>query len=274
MNTTKSPNFFVKIIKSITDINFYSNFRNEKLGKSFGYLLLLALALGIIFSGIVTLKTNKSIDDSLTFFESEDFPDIMIANGVLDIDIEEPLVLKQDGDIIFIVDMTNTYTLNDLAGYSIGYLITPERVIINQAGSPPIPFEFKNLQDFQIDKYTAVDFLNKTKSVFIGFIIFTIIVGTILLKLLESLIVSIIALIANSILNKNMSYNDLYKISIYALTLPSIIVLIINSLSLGLSFGILLLIYYSIATIYVVLALKNMDTDNIEMNHQDDLSNY
>lgn len=273
MNTTKGPNFFVKIIKSITDIHFYSKIKAEKLGKSFGYLLLFALLLGIIYSGIVTMKTNKSIDDTLTFFESEEFPEIMISNGVLDIDIEEPLVIKQDGDIIFIVDMTNTYTLNDLAGYSIGYLVTPERVIINQAGSPPIPFEFKNLQDFEIDKYTAVDFLNKTKNVFIGLIIFTIIIGTILLKLLESLIVSIICLIVNSILNKNMNYNDLYKISIYALTLPSIIILIINSLSLGLSFGIMLLIYYCIATIYVVLALKNIDTDNIEMN-TDDLSNY
>lgn len=274
MEPIKSPNFFVRIIKSITDIDSYSYFRKEKLSKSFGYLLLLSLLLGIIYSSIVTVKVNKSIEDTTNFFQSEEFPEISISNGVLKVDLEEPLVIEQNNDLIFIVDMTNTYTLNDLAGYSIGYLISPERVIINQAGSPPLPFEFKNLQDFNINQTTAIDFLNKTKNVFIGFIIFSIIVGIILLKLLESLFVSIISLIVNSALNKNISYNDLYKISIYAITLPSIIIIIINSIPLGLSFGLRLLIFYSIATAYVVFALKNINTNDIDENQQDDLSNY
>lgn len=274
METTKSPNFFVKFIKSITDISIYSHVKNEKLGKSFGYLLLLALSLGIIYSTVVTVKTNRSIDSTIAFFESEEFPEISISNGVLNVDLEEPLVIEQDHDLIFIVDMTSTYTLNELAGYSIGYLITPQRIIINQAGSPPIPFEFKNFEDFQIDKNTAIDFLNRIRRFFIGIIVFGIIIGTILLKLLESLILSIISLIANSLLNTNMTYHDLYKIGIYAMTLPSIIVVIINSLSLRLSFGMMLLIYYGISTIYVVLALKNMNHDNIEINKPNDLNNY
>ncbi|GMQ62289.1 DUF1189 domain-containing protein [Vallitalea maricola] len=263
MESIKSPNIFVKFIKSFTDFHVYNSIRHERLGKSFGYLILLALFIGITLSIVVSVKTNTSIDNTIELLQSDDMPEITVRNGILNIDMNEPLVLTKDHDFIFIVDMTDKYTLNDLVGYSMGYLVTPERIIINQAGSPPMPLEFKDLRDFNIDKNSVLEILNSFRGLAIGFIVFLIIAGTVLLKLFESLMVSIIGLIANSVLKTNLSYNEVYKIGIYALTLPALIMLLINCFGLAVALGFKLIIYYGISTIIVVMALKNISkTDN------------
>lgn len=274
MENMKSPNIFIKFIKSFTDFRVYNKIRHEKLGKSFGYLILFALIIGITFGIVVSVKTSHSIDSTIEFLQSDDIPEITVRNGILNIDMDEPLVLNDNHDFIFIVDMTDRYTLNDLAGYSIGYLITPERIIINQAGSPPMPLEFKDLRDFNIDKHSVIEILNSFKGLAIGFIIFIIILGTILLKLFDSLILSIIGIISNSILKTNLNYNELYKIGIYALTLPSLIMLLINSLGFTLAFGLKILIYYGISTIIIVMALKNISIDDNNETVIEDNINY
>ncbi|WP_113672232.1 DUF1189 domain-containing protein [Vallitalea guaymasensis] len=262
MENIKSPNIFVKFIKSFTDFRVYNSIRHERLGKSFGYLILLALFIGITLSIVVSVKTNTSIDNTIELLQSDDMPEITVRNGILNIDMNEPLVLTKDHDFIFIVDMTDKYTLNDLVGYSMGYLVTPERIIINQAGSPPMPLEFKDLRDFNIDKNSVLEILNSFRGLAIGIIVFLIIAGTVLLKLFESLMVSIIGLIANSVLKTNLSYNEVYKIGIYALTLPALIMLLINCFGLVVALGFKLIIYYGISTIIVVMALKNISKDD------------
>ncbi|MCT4685855.1 DUF1189 domain-containing protein [Vallitalea sp.] len=274
MENIKSPNIFVKFIKSFTDFRVYTSIRHERLGKSFGYLILLALFIGITLSIIVSVKTNTSIDNTIELLQSDDMPEITVSNGILNIDMNEPLVLTKKHDFIFIVDMTDKYTLNDLVGYSMGYLVTPERIIINQAGSPPMPLEFKDLRDFNIDKKSVLEILTSFRGLAIGFIVFLIIAGTVLLKLFESLMVSIIGLIASSVLKTNLSYNELYKIGIYALTLPAIIMLLINSFGLAVALGFKLIIYYGISTIIVVMALKNISKDNNSDTLIDDSNKY
>lgn len=274
MENMKSPNVFKKFIKSFSDFRVYNSIRHEKLSRSFGYLILLALFVGVIFSIVVSVKTNNSIDNTIELLQSDDMPNISVSNGILNVDMDEPFILNKDNEFIFIVDMTDKYTLNDLVGYSMGYLVTPERIIINQAGSPPMPLEFKDLRDFNVDKDSVLDILDSYRGLAIGFIVFLIIIGTIFLKLFESFIISIIGLVFNSILKKNLSYNELYKIGIYALTLPSIIILLINSLGFPLSLGTKSLISYGISTLIVIMALQNISNDNNINSDMDDINNY
>jgi hypothetical protein len=274
MENMKSPNVFKKFIKSFSDFRVYNSIRHEKLSRSFGYLILLALFVGVIFSIVVSVKTNNSIDNTIELLQSDDMPNISVSNGILNVDMDEPFILNKDNEFIFIVDMTDKYTLNDLVGYSMGYLVTPERIIINQAGSPPMPLEFQDLRDINVDKDSVLDILDSYRRHAIGFIVFLIIIGTIFLKLFESFIISIIGLVFNSILKKNLSYNELYKIGIYALTLPSIIILLINSLGFPLSLGTKSLISYGISTLIVIMALQNISNDNNINSDMDDINNY
>ncbi|GKX28137.1 hypothetical protein SH1V18_06170 [Vallitalea longa] len=262
MEKTGNPNIFTKFIKSFTDFRVYNRIRSESLGKSFLYLILLSLIIGVVFSIVIVSKTNDSIDSTIEFLESDDMPNITVSNGILDIDMDKPLIVSQDNEFIFIVDMTSEYDLNDLVGYSIGYLVTPERIIISQAGSPPMPLEFKALSDFNINKESVLDMIQKFRGIVVGIIIFITIAGTILFNLFASLLLSVMGTISNSILNANLSYSELYKIGIYALTLPAIIILILNCFGIGIAFAWKILIYLVISTIIITMALKNIIQNN------------
>ncbi|MCT4543459.1 MAG: DUF1189 domain-containing protein [Vallitalea sp.] len=254
----ENPNIFMKFIKSFTDFNIYSKIRYEKLSKSFGYLIIFSLILGIIFASYISIKTNDSINKTIAFLEEDNIPNITIKNGLLNVDIDEPLILTNQNDFIFILDMSGEHNLNDLIGYTLGYLVTPERIIINQAGTPSMPIEFKNIRNIDLDKDTIIKYLNGIRNILIIIIFIVILIVVILFKLLESLLVSIIALIINSTSNTNLTYTELYKISIYALTLPSIISFVFILIGIGMPFIIMLLLYYGISTYIIILALKNI----------------
>lgn len=264
MENQKNANIFVKFIKSFTDFSIYNQIRREKTSKAIGYLLLLSLVFGIVYAGVLVNNTNTSIDQTIQFLESNESPDIYIENGRLNMDIDEPFIHTEGKDLIFILDMTDTYDYGELAGYDTGYLITPERIIISQEGSPPIPFEFNTIEDMHIDKFKVIDFLQTMKGILFGSIFVVIIIGTILLKFLESLFASIIGLIINSIMNTPFTFNELYKVGIYAFTLPSLIILLINSFSIPLSFGLKILLYYGLIAVIFHVALKHMAEDHNE----------
>lgn len=264
MENEKRANIFVKFIKSFTDFEVYGQIRRESTGKAIGYLVLLSVVLGIIYAGVLANKTNESINQTITFLESDDAPAIDIQNGRLHVEMDEPYVYRQDKDLIFILDMEDMYDLNDLAGYDVGYLITPERIVIFQAGSPPIPFDFSTVEDMHIDKYKVIEFLHSMKGLLFGTLFVVIIIGTLLLKFLESLFASIIGLIMNAIMKTPFTFNELYKIGIYALTLPSLIIVLINSSLIPISFGIKILLYYGLVTIIVHVALKHLRNNHDE----------
>lgn len=271
MEKNESPNIFTKFIKSFTDFRVYNKIRYESLGKSFLYLILLSIVIGVIFSIVIVTKTNDSLDSTMEFLESDEMPDISVTNGILHIDMDQPLVVTQDDEFVFIVDMTNQYNLNDLVGYSIGYLITPERIIISQAGSHPMPLEFKDLRDFNINKESILGIIQKFRGLVIGLIIFFTIAGTILFNLFLSLLMSVMGTICNAILNTTLSYSELYKIGIYSLTLPALLILILNCFGIGIVFGWKILIYLVISTIIMTMALRNIaHNDN---NHTIDNDN-
>lgn len=263
MEKNKSPNIFIKFIKSFTDIRVYNSIKAESMGKSFLYLILLSLLTGIILSVVITSRINTSINKTINFMESDNMPDISVTDGTLNIDIEKPLIVTQDKDFIFIIDMSSEYTLNELAGYTLGYLVTPERIIISRAGSPPMPLEFKNFGDFDINKESVIELIHRFKGLVLGILCFLTIAGTILFNLFLSLLLSIVGTIINSIMHTDLSYGELYRIGIYSLTLPAIITLLLNVFTMGISLGYKSLIHVAISTLIIVLALKYMN-DNDE----------
>lgn len=269
MDIQKQPNIFVKFIKSFTDFSIYRQVRRERTSKSIGYLILLALVLGIVFAVSLIHGTNTMFNEAVNFLDSEEAPEIKVENGRLYVDIDEPVVIEQDNQFIFILDMEGNYDLNDLAGYGTGYLITPERIIVSQAGGAPVPFEFAGIEDMQIDKAKAIELLGTVKNIVYAIIIIVVIIGTILLKFFESLLASLIALIVNSVLNTPYTFSELYKVGIYAITLPSIIIVLINSFYLPIGFGLKILIFYGLLTVILFSALKNMSREKEETSSID-----
>lgn len=221
--------FLKRIIWSITKKEFYYDIIQESLGKSFKYLILLTLFISLPYSVLGGIQSTYVIDDMITTIRSDEFPHFSLKNGQLDIRDNEPRVYKSDDALIVIVDKTDAYTLNDLAGYSIGYLITPDQVILSQAGTKPLSIRYDTLlKNMMIDNESLVRTLGKIKPYILIFITLIIFVGSLLLTLFSSLILSIVTYLLNTLYQIHLSYSQSYRVGNYSLTLPLILIQICN----------------------------------------------
>lgn len=258
METVKKPNFYIKVWKSITDPKFYSYFISESLGKAFGYFLLFSLLVGLISGTIIANKTKSYINEAIDFTSSDKMHEFHISNGELYVDIDEPYIYE-DERFIFIIDMNEQYTYNDLAGYETGYLLTPKIIYMSQVGTQPLPLNLEDFKDLYFDNESLVNFLEYSKKILVVPIIITILIGLLFMNLITSFFSSIIALIFNSIFETRLTYSQLYNISIYALTLPTIVIVItINGPIFALPAGLYILLYYCGISGYIIAALKSL----------------
>ena len=82
----------------------------------------------LLITGLQTLSVGRALlsarRDIRELFESGKFPEIVIRDGVARVNAEQPLVLLDDGDSIFVIDSTGTYRRLDRSTHSQGFLLT------------------------------------------------------------------------------------------------------------------------------------------------------
>ncbi len=260
METNYRPNFFVKLWKSIVDFRFYSIITQQSLGKAFSYLIIFSILIGVISGGLIAWRYGILMKDTVRFIQSEEMPPFELRDGEFVIDIDEPIVVEDSG-MIMIVDNQQQYSYNDIVGYLQGILITEKYMIVSRIGSQPVTLNFKDLNSLSFNNNSLAGFLNDISQIVSIIILLLVIIGTLLLKLFQSLMVSIAGLIINSVLRTKMAYETLYKIGIYTLTLPSTIILLCSVFNIYLTSMMKVLIYSFLVCIYMVKVLNTIKQD-------------
>lgn len=221
--------FLNRIIWSIIKKEFYYDIINESLTDAFKYLILFTLFISLPYSVLGGIQSTYAIDAMITTIRSDEFPHFSLKDGELDIQDNEPIVYKSDSALIVIVDKTGAYNLNDLANYSIGYLITPDEIILSQAGTKPLFIYYDTLlKNMMIDNENLVTSLGKFKPYLLILVTLIIFGGSLLLTLFSSLVLSIVAYLSNNLNQVHLSYSQAYSISNYSLTLPLILIQLCN----------------------------------------------
>jgi len=132
------PNFFKKIVMSITTLSFYTTIIHERFIKTFIYLFIFSTLLSIPYSAYFGHYIYEQTSNVSHVMESEAFPDFYLKEGQLVIEGNTPFVFADEEKLIkVIIDDSDTYSFNDLAGYYWGYLITPKSIILSQLGTTP-----------------------------------------------------------------------------------------------------------------------------------------
>jgi hypothetical protein len=82
----------------------------------------------LLISGLQTLGVGRGLllvrGNIRRVFESGRFPEIEIRGGLARVNAEQPLVLLDDGDSIFVLDTTGSYRRLDRSTHSMGFLLT------------------------------------------------------------------------------------------------------------------------------------------------------
>lgn len=261
----KKYNFFKKIYYSITSKSFYSDVMLEPFKKSICYLILFALLISIPSTIYTAYNIKMDFDKNIDFLNSDSFPSFILDKDGLELDQNEPFVKSFENIVIVIIDDTDTYTLNDLAGYQFGYLFSSERLIITQNAGTPITFEYNQLPDMLLSNQDLIDYINTLKPfIIIGSIIFSLL-SAFFTALIYSVFSSIFANIIKNINAIKITYEQAYKIAIYSCTLPLILIQILKFIPIRIAW-ISIIVFYAVNVIYISNILKfiksNQNTDS------------
>lgn len=225
----KKVGFFKKFISSITNMRVYSDFNKDTLGKAFLYLVLISLIFGPLKSirpiydfstGINTIKKQLN-DDDIDFY---------MKDGEFSYS-KSPYILEKD-DYYFYIDTTVTADKFDQSKLNVNnksnsIYIFKDKAIIDQELNNKEEIQFKDLQGAEFTKDNVIKLINSLKYIGI-FIVLFLIIGVFVGHMFTALIVAVLSLIINAIMKGRLEFGNLYKLAIYASTLPTIVDTIIG----------------------------------------------
>jgi len=253
----KKMGFFTKVKKSITSPKSYAEFLKLSMGKAVLYLLLLCL----LFGGIAAIKdliNKENFINTLSVDIKNNVPDFAFKNGELNVTGTMPIVLDGDKSNPVIIDTDESADVSLLDNYSTGILITKTKLIQKLAADRTQETPLTSLKSLTLTNDNLTDMLNVVK-----YLIFLVLIIEPLLffasKFIAIFILCMIGLLLNSIFHSKLSFGELYKLSIYAMTLSLILKVLCNFLPVSTGiFSIFTIVYLGLGGVYLALALKSI----------------
>lgn len=246
---------------SILDFKNLFNLKIRGTGATFLYILFLGLFVVGFKSFELSIYINNGIDNFIKT-ELSKIPEFSLKDGNLKIDGEMPIRIdvseNPNNRSILIIDTTGATFESELENYSSGILITKDYMIVKE--NPYKPITTLKLKDipFSIQKSDLANYLGYIKYfviiyAFFGFIFF------IIKFIFMTLIIALICKLALNDEKYGFKYGTLFKISIYASTLPLLIKTILTSNTISSIFSSFLLtngIYFGVAIFIVITSGK------------------
>lgn len=255
MNGTKTG-FFRCLYYSVTSFSKYRLFLRQSTGRVVAYLMLLSFLAAISVS-ISWFTMANEIIDAISVDVIENIPEFNFENGKLDVYAEMPIVI--DGNVPVVIDTRPGINEEQiLYQYDNVILITRDKMI-QKSYLKREELSWSMYGNMTMNRESLVRIVPMLKSTFVVvFSIFIVIFALFFIagKFISALIVSLIGLAANSARNTNLTYRNIFKISVYSMTLPLIAGTILDILHVNVPY--MWVLYYVASGIYVVGAINNI----------------
>lgn len=239
-----------RLLRSITDFNVYVLYPQETLGKAMLYVLLLSVLATAIMGGHMAWTINDEINELAGYVNSE-IPWFEIVSGQLHMDADMPYILEDEAQNVLIVDTTGMSGPSVLDQYQEGILITRDSIYRkkNQLEISQISLGQLNIN---LSKEQLLNLIPLLK-LFSYLVVFFVFLFLVVAAMFSSLVVSAIGQLFN---RQKLPFASLYKMSLYALTLPMLLFVILNALAIAIPY--FFWIYHGIALLYLKRAIDAM----------------
>ncbi|NDL67217.1 DUF1189 family protein [Anaerotalea alkaliphila] len=213
--------FWRRVWLSFTSTSALYAFSKEPGRRALRYFFTFLVAFGLLYGAGMGYLARLSMVETIGTVRSGEFPDFRLEGGSLSILLEEPQVLQVAHlDTILIVDPDHSYSLNDLAGYTQGVLVNPDRIILSQAGNPPVPLEFSTFPDLVLDRAALAGILEAVLPyVFPAFLLVYLLVF-LFSGFLKAFLVSIFGLLLKNLMVLEMPFSRIFRTTLYAASVP------------------------------------------------------
>jgi hypothetical protein len=252
--------FFENNKPGLFDKGFGARIKAERFGQSMFFLVIMMAFIGSIIMIKSDFKLYNEIKDIPAALTTES-PEFEFRDGRFLCDIKAPYI-KRSGTAIFIIDPSGKTTEEVFHGYKSGMIISETKITYKKSSSETTSYDLSNYNKLNFTKSELIHFIDE---MIIPGLIFIFIIAVIFIyigKLFGVLFLSLFALVINQLLKTGIEFRDLFKISIYAIVIPSILNFTLNIFDLNFSYSFVL--YYAIAIYFLVLYIKGYDQTNEE----------
>jgi len=247
--------FFRKIKLSLLDNDFGACIKAEDFGKSLRYLLIIMLFIGSIIMINAGIEIYSFKKDFVQKLETK-FPDFELKDGRFLCSGIMPFIYNSK-DEVFIIDTSGKTYKEVLNGYKSGVYISETNIEYKKSTAETRSYNLSDAKNFNFTKSKLIKVINQFTIPGLIFIFLVSVFFIFVAKLVGVLLLTIIALIINKVLKSEIDYTNIFKISIYAIVLPSII-----KFGLGLAktdIPYFFVLYYGIATFYIWRYIKGFN---------------
>lgn len=275
--------FFKKVWSSIVKIEEYPEMAAQGVGKAISYLAKITAILAIVLCIGIIYQTYEMVQDGINYLQKE-FPEFSYKEGKLKVESQDTIVIQRDDSFLgkTIIDTKteeenkiNQY-INQVSESGSGIIILKNKVILkNPSVTGTINYNYKDLlNQMGIQEFTKQDVINYAKSsqitnlyvsVFITVFVYSFIMYF-LTTISNSLFLSIFGYLASWLAKIRMRYVAIFNMSIYALTLSTILNMLYVGVNIFVDFNMeyFEVMYVSVAAIYLVAAIFILKSEFIK----------
>ena len=226
--------FIEKLKISITSIKGYKDLIREKLSRTILYSILLCLIIGVI-QGVISFITISALQKNMERVISSDEFKFTYENGILNFE-NSPIKSEEGRNIVYIdtnISIDERESIRNIVVHKdVSFAILRDGISLRENGEE-YNFKFSEVPLVgTINNEMLLKSLNIIGLVkYIAFIL--VITITYIIFMLNVLVLSVLGIILNGINKLGLNYEKIFKISIYATTLPTIIAIVFPIGSLG-----------------------------------------
>lgn len=280
----KPIGFFKKIWYSVTKIEKYPAMAAEGVGRAISYCCKIMAIIAIVIGAGMVYQISNMVADGISYLQN-DFPDFSYKDGILDVQTDEVLKISPENSIVgkIIVDTKtednatiNEY-IDEIEQAESGIIILKNEMILkNPSVAGTINYEYKTtLSNFNISQFTKQDVINYANSsgiignlyvnVFVAIFIYSFVMY-LLTTLTNAILLSVLGLLTTLFAKIRMRYIAIFNMSIYALTLSTILNIAYIAVNIFVTFEMqyFQLMYVAVAAIYLIAAIFLLKADFVK----------
>ncbi|MCL4441490.1 MAG: DUF1189 domain-containing protein [Firmicutes bacterium] len=209
--------FFRQIKDSFTNFSSYRDVAGQKTGKTIKYFFILFTIIFIVWLIQFAYTFNNGTAEFVSTIK-EKIPEFRLANGQLNVDAPQPLLVDGGNGSVLIIDTTGQTDESVLDKYNEGVFISRDK-LINKQNIEKKEISFADLKQVTLDKQKLLSFLPLFKWLLVIIAVFAYVFGSAWV-VITLVIMGLIGLFINGTMKGGLRFGHTWNIAVYALTLP------------------------------------------------------
>ncbi|WP_147532373.1 DUF1189 domain-containing protein [Bacillus marasmi] len=250
-------NVFMQLVKSCYSPKDIAITRFQGIGKTILFVFLLTLVSIIPSVYYLSTAMTSAVSTAKDTIQNE-LPEFTIENGKLQSDSDKPITITKE-EFVFVFDSTGEADSSDLKNINLGIgMLKDEFVLVQGESTQAYPYSMlENLSN--LNKGEIIDLIDTIDSSLFIILPLMVLMNYIFasgVKFIEISILAVLGLMIKNLTKRRLNYGQLWRMSAYSVTLPTLFFTIMNALQTVVPGGFLL--NWVVAYMVLFLAVKEI----------------